>query len=286
MSANSLKQAVTSATSSVITLGSAVSGFNAFTAADDGIEQTYWAFEGDDFQICTGVYTHTGATLAITKILQKSVSGAISDLPVTGLTLTGAAVVLIGGQGFNQSQAIQNGVIGSNVFSPHNLNYDFNGKGGGEFTASAGRIVLTTGLFLYPVVIKSAGANIATVSAGGNFRIGMYRCNNDGTPSKLIFDSGDISTAVTGKTFATLSSPIILPAGRYLTANAVDNTTAEAKGARTSTNAAIFATAQGDLATGNGEDQSYYNQAYGAFPSTLPAADGVVEWATFGSIYK
>lgn len=232
MSANSLKQAVISATSSVITLGSAVSGFNAFTAAaDDGIEQTYWVFEGDDFQICTGVYTHSGATLAITHILQKSVSGAVSDLPATGLTLTAAAIVIIGGHGFTQALQYQEGAFSTNYFRPHNQQMTaVAGQVGGEFSASAGAITASTCRFFHPVKITAIGSWVNTASAGGLFSVGLYRVNADGTIGDKVYTTGSLSTTATGLVMETLGSPIIVPAGVYYAVATCDNTTARFAG--------------------------------------------------------
>lgn len=290
MSANSLKQAVTSATSSVITLASAVTGFNAFTAADDGIEQTYWVFEGNDFQICVGVYTHSGATLAIDTILQKSVSGVVSDLPATGLTLTSAAQVIVAGNGINQSLTIQTSVIGTRFFKPHNLPYQSDGgKGGGIFNSAAGRLVLSTCIFVHPVVITEIGTSINIASAGGNIRMGIYQMNADGSAGDLIVGTGDLATDSTGEVFETLSSPILLPAGRYLLADMADNETVTANATRTQgqVNPSGWGFGQGAEGQGDeGEEKNYYDLTYGALPATLGTADGSNGWESLGVLFK
>ena len=289
MSANSLKQAVSSFSTPTITLGSAVSGFNAFTAADDGIEQTYWAFEGDDFQICTGVYTHSGPTLVVTHILQKSVSGVVTDLPATGITLTSAAEIIIGGNGLNQAMNYKEGVYSTNYFFSDNIiRHDRpNAAPGNEFGATAGRITTLSVRFNNPTKITSAGFIIGTTSSGDNIRGALYTVNSDGTVGNLVMDTGNISTTVTGITMATLSSPIIIPAGDYYQCSMADNTTVTASGLSTGDH--IMGSRQGMIAsdtTPNGERRNQYDVTYGAFPATLTTVAATTDLGSPEMIYR
>jgi hypothetical protein len=67
-----------------ITLGSALPGWNAFTASDDGKTFSLSIIEGDDKEVSTGTYTHSGTTL--TRTLVDSTTGSL-------LSLTSAAEV-------------------------------------------------------------------------------------------------------------------------------------------------------------------------------------------------
>jgi len=179
MSGNNIRQAVTSATSSVITLGAALDNLNIIGSQfADGRNVAYVVFEGNDWQLCTGIYTASGTTLAIDRILQKSVSGTVEDLPATGLTLTSAAIVKVTPAAQYVNEIFVDSVLSTGSFIPHNLGYNSTtGSPGGEFTATANRLVLTTAWFYCPVKITDVGVNITTVSAGNNCRVGFYHRN-------------------------------------------------------------------------------------------------------------
>ena len=291
MSAYSLKQAVSSFSTPTITLGAAVSGFNAFSSVDDGIEQNYIVFEGDDYQICSGVYTHSGTTLAVTHMLEKSVSGTVTELPATGITFTSAAEVIIGGTSKHQSLQYKEGVYSTNHFIPDNIMaYDrSDGTPGNEFSAVAGRITLLTIRFNKPTKITAMGFNISTASASDNIRGAIYHCNSDGSVGDLIQDSGNISTTSTGLVFATLGSPIILDGNTdYYQANMADNTVVRAAGCRTGvTQKGVLGTRQGVAGTSRDtESRNQYNVTYGAFPTTLSSVASSTNVASCELIYQ
>lgn len=88
--ANRVKVACSSTgTSSPITLGAAEDGFQTFAGGgvSDGDTVRYLIEEGSNFEIGTGVYTHSGTTLTRTVSESSNSDNAI--------TLAGAAIVMI-----------------------------------------------------------------------------------------------------------------------------------------------------------------------------------------------
>ena len=69
-----------------------------------------------------------------------------------------------------------------------------------------------------PLLVTSLMIDIVTAAAG-NIRIGLYSADVNWQPvGGPLADSGDISSGTTGLKTYTPSTPIYLPAGRYLTA--------------------------------------------------------------------
>ena len=86
--ADRVKVGVDSGTSGTgtVTLGSAVSGFQAFPSSLNGDTVRYVIEEGTNWEIGTGVYTHSGTTLS--RSLASSSTGSL-------LNLTNSATVFI-----------------------------------------------------------------------------------------------------------------------------------------------------------------------------------------------
>jgi hypothetical protein len=160
-------------------------------------------------------------------------------------------------------------------------------KGGGEFTASAGRFALEPFFLPYSVVVNIIGCAITQVSAGGNFRCAVYKYNaaSPSRAGKLMFESGNKSTAATGFISQTLSTPVRLDRGFYYCAVAVDNTTAEFNGSRKTNFADVNISLNGGDASSTssgGERMPFINQSFGAFPLDLSAItpNGDTAWGT------
>jgi hypothetical protein len=68
-----------------------------------------------------------------------------------------------------------------------------------------------------PIVIDQLAAEVETLFAGSNFRIGFYKASTDWQPvGAPLADSGNLSSATTGVKTYTPATPIFVPRGRYL----------------------------------------------------------------------
>lgn len=290
MLANWVKESTATAGTGTINLGGAAAGHIPFSAAfATGDRVLYSITDGNDREIGIGTLTSGSPwTLARTQVLQTLVAGTYDDTAPAAIALSGAATVGID----MASQSIEPDLLGAPIMSggfhlpPNATQYNNNGKGGGEFGASAGRIVLAPLVLPTPTKITAIGAQISTASAGGNFRVGIYAGKRNGDAGALLADSGNLSTTSTGAVFSTLGTPLWLPAGNYYAADAVDNTTATAYGGRGSGVVAFLGSRWGTDSCASLPRRQYYDQAYGAFPSTWPGASGSTNWATFGLIFK
>lgn len=287
MLANWVKESTATTGTGTLSLGGAASGFVPFSAAfATGDLVLYTIEDGNNRE--TGIGTLTSGspwTLARTRPMETLVAGTYSNATPSAISLSGSATVGISAARQSIMPELQSAPIKSgDYFIPANFSgYSTStGKGGGEFTAQSGRITLTPMLLLTPTKISAIGASLAGASAGGLFRVGIYSAKSDGSPGSLLVDSGDLSTSSAVAVFATLGSPLWLPAGNYFSADAVNNTTATANCAR----GASINNRFGGTGGATGQTRPYYDQTYGAFPSTLPAPTGYHAWGSFGIIYK
>ena len=67
-----------------------------------------------------------------------------------------------------------------------------------------------------PISVATLEANVVTLESGKTFRMALAPVNNNGQPTSILYDSGDISTTTTGIKVATPGSPITLAAGWYV----------------------------------------------------------------------
>lgn len=202
------------------------------------------------------------------------------------LRVTAAVLAEIEAGGGAETVFYDHNVMPGRFFIPHNIaNYMASGgTGGGEYFASNARIILCPIVFINAVTISKAFAKINTASVGGNFRLGLYSVNAMGEPDALLFDSGPISTDSQGMVGATLSSPVIVPAGRYYMADAVDNTTAKAQGVDSGSSAydLFFA----GIKNNNEPSKLGINQPFGPFPASASAYVDARQRPSFGSYYQ
>ena len=291
MLANWVKESTATTGTGTISLGGAAAGHIPFSAAfATGDRVLYSVTDGNDREIGIGTLTSGSPwTLARTQVLQTLVAGTYDDTAPAAIALSGAATVGID----MASQSIEPDLLGAPILSggfhlPSNfLGYGNNGKGGGDLSALAGRIVLTPLVFATPTRITALGAHLTTASAGGNFRMGIYAAARSGAPGALLADTGNLSTSSTGVVFGTLGATLWLPAGYYYAADEVDNTTAIAWGGRDGGGASAHLNGRyGTDSTQSFSRKPYYDQAYGALPATLPAPSGTTTWASFGLIFK
>lgn len=289
MLANWVKESTGTIGTGTISLGGAEAGHVPFSAAFvTGSMVLYSIEDGNNRETGLGLLASGSPwTLARTKVFETLVGGVYDGAPASAIALSGAAKVFVADavQAFGPNTVTAPGMTSGVLRPPSVLGYNYSGKAGGEFSSSAGRIVLQPFTAFTPLKITALGANVTTASAGGLFRIGIYTKTYDHKPGALIVDSGNLSTTATGQILATLGSPLYLPAGRYFAADAVDNTTAAASGMRSS------AAMQGDNWYGTSDpltadSKPYKNQAYGAMPASIGAVDGHIQWASFGMIWK
>ncbi|MBA9067996.1 hypothetical protein FHR71_001731 [Methylobacterium sp. RAS18] len=99
--------------------------------------------------------------------------------------------------------------------------------GGG--TLANATIYLGFGVIKSRTAISQLGARVSTVSAGGNFQLGLYAHNaSTGKPSLRVGNTGSGSTAsATTVNAAVTGGPIIVEPGNYWFALQSDNTTAQ-----------------------------------------------------------
>ncbi len=74
-----VKETTTSTGTGTITLGGAVTGFQAFSVIGDGNETFYTITNGTDWEVGVGTYTSSGTTLSRDVVLESSNSGSLVD---------------------------------------------------------------------------------------------------------------------------------------------------------------------------------------------------------------
>ena len=294
MLATNLKQTIASWSSPNITLGAKETGFNDLGSQPhaDGRTFRYMIRKTDgsgDYQECVGVYTHAGTLLSRDTVLEESVAGVVTRLPATPFAPDSTMMVISSGSALG-GDGIRTSHFNTWGFTFDNWRLNDIGKAGGRYTNLSGRIAIKTGRFERPTLITEIGCYVLTASAGALARVGIYGCKPNGDiDNTLLVDSGDIDLSVTGRSFTTLSSPVLLPAGDYYVANMGNSTVAETQGL-----AARYAGPTGgmqgtDDPSGGHEEFRVYDETFGAFAadfSTYGAYDGQNAWASHDPIFR
>lgn len=112
---NLIKQSTATTGTGDITLGAAVTGYNALGSGDDGKTFTFVLIDGNSREMSRGVYTHSGPT--ITRTLLSSTTGSLLNLSGTavfGVTPAAEDLVATTANGFNQA-ALVNGTLSASV---------------------------------------------------------------------------------------------------------------------------------------------------------------------------
>lgn len=234
-----------------------------------------------------GVGLYVSATDDITRDDTWNWNGTVYDSsPTTNITLSGGThTVRCDLSGSQIPSQFKDGVP-NDFFIADNCNYQqTGGKSGGEFSALAGRLTLTSMYFRDATLITDIGIDITASSAAGDARIGLYECNRDGTPGNLIADSGNLATDATGPIYGTLGSPVTV-SGYVFHADYADNTTVTTNGIRQGTAGLMTGGRQGTDDPSSPEKKKYYDLTYGAFPATLGTPDGTTGWATLSGIFR
>ena len=205
---NWISQTVTSATSSVITLGAVASSdlFKVGEVVGDGLQRLFMAVDGDDRMSFIGTYTVAGDTIAIDKALETKVGTVYDGTNPTALTLSSSAIVTVGTSSQKQSP-----VWGYDVPSPQT------GYGSGDSAAAgfgATTATLTAGtlyvaqfeLKAMHTVIGSIAIEVKTAAPAGNdMRVGICEIDPvsglctmlEQTADILVDTTGAISTSIT-----------------------------------------------------------------------------------------
>lgn len=68
-----------------------------------------------------------------------------------------------------------------------------------------------------PILVPSTLIEVSASQAATTMRGAIYVANMDWQPTKLLLDTGDLSSATTGVKTYTPTNPLYLPRGRYLT---------------------------------------------------------------------
>lgn len=198
-----------------ITLGSAVSGYQSFSAAgvNDGDVVPYIIEDGTGWEIGYGTYTASGTTLARTTVLESSNADA-------AISLSGSATVTIG-------------PIKQSVFGPGTI------PAGGHAgyvaahvtsAATASATFFSNTLYHRPIFIGARanftriGIRCGTFTSTVNTRLGIYynRPNED-LPGRLLVDAGVVTSAASSTNYeATIN--VTLDPGLYWLSNVFDGT--------------------------------------------------------------
>lgn len=236
MLGNNIKETTTTTSTGAITLAGAVSGFNTFASqfADDEPVH-YTIFDGNDYETGVGIFNTAGPTITrpAATILEKSVSGTVTKLPGTGLTLAA------GSKEVSLSVPAQSMIPGLQVkaFTDYHatqfkeIKYPTNvGLLNANESRGGNAPIFYPALFLQPVKISKIGMVIQVADAATtDNRVAIYRSLPDGGVGELIIGSGHISGAATGVIFEAVTA-FVLPAGIYFFCHKNDGTTLKLAG--------------------------------------------------------
>ena len=141
-----------------ITLGSAVNGFQDFSAIGDGNTTYYAVTSGSDWEVGLGTYTASGTTLSRDTILESSNAGS-------AITLSGTSNVFVTYPAEKSGHKDANNTLNAEQVAATNGIFVNNATIGANYTIPTGYHAVSVG----PVSISSGISG--TVGSGSNWKV-------------------------------------------------------------------------------------------------------------------
>ena len=217
MKANWVRHTTATTGAGTITLGSAVSGFTAIadhpTLLPDGCQVRYQVQDGNNRAAYIGLYTASGTTLSIVRVVETLVAGVYDNTAPVALTLSGSAIVTIGTSANTMFDGQTKQYDSSYICFPDNIiRLD-----GVDAAATPNQIDYFPAFLMFARPMVSLAVHLGTADAAAtDTRCGIWAPNADGRPGALLGSTGNLDLSATGVVSEALSSPLMAPPGIYL----------------------------------------------------------------------